>query len=799
MNCRLSGGMLALTLLIAPTLLAADGEVVKAPMPDNAGGPDLLAGGAWRPYEQGFEPLPGGVIRLDNGEDARARRGASRTITLNQKQPTPIVLTAESRAEGVTGGTDNDYSLYADLVHDDGSPLYGQAVAFAVGTHDWQPVRLTIVPDRPVRSISVYTLLRGHAGRADFRRVTLRTIDAAAGGVLFDTVPVVSRKPAEAGFLLRDVAAESGFVRLERSALGVTLESKVNSRDGARFHEFTLRDTTGRDRALTLTYSVPIPARELRWFDDPRRAAVVVPGREYSFTTRRAGGVGRISRYPLGAVASPSGGRALATDPTTPAVCRIAYNAGTEELFLSYDLALTAEQPSTTLRFVDYPFDPAWGFRAALDRYMALYPEAFRRRVDRQGLWMPFAAISKVPQHEDFGFRIKEGNDETAFDDAHDILTFRYTEPLTWWMSMPKAMPRTMEAARAEAQRLADAGDRSALSWRSSAMHDSGGQVVAQLLDTPWSDGAVWSMNSMPEIGGAGALNDFRLKWNAEIRERYYGPNRKGDLDGEYIDSSEGYVTATLDFRRDHLAASRTPLTFDAQTLRPAIDRGLVAFEYIRAIEQDIHGSGKLMMANATPSGIPWLAPLLDVLGTETNWNYQGRWRPMTDAELLYRRALCGTKPFCFLMNTEFDRFGADLVELYMKRSLAYGMFPGFFSADASTGHYFSRPELFERDRPLFKKYIPLCRLVAEAGWRPITGARSSEALVYVERFGEGAKSYLTVFNDSDAPRATTITLDGPPPASCRDLVRNVEIAWPASGARVSLDPGDVAVLELSR
>ena len=38
-----------------------------------------------------------------------------------------------------------------------------------------------------------------------------------------------------------------------------------------------------------------------------------------------------------------------------------------------------------------------------------------------------------------------------------------------------------------------------------------------------------------------------------------------------------------------------------------------------------------------------------------------------------------------------------------MKRSLAYGMFPGYFSADASTGHYFKRPELYNRDRPLFK------------------------------------------------------------------------------------------------
>ena len=63
--------------------------------------------------------------------------------------------------------------------------------------------------------------------------------------------------------------------------------------------------------------------------------------------------------------------------------------------------------------------------------------------------------ISQVEGWQDFGFRFKEGNDETEWDDAHDIITFRYTEPMTWWMPMPKDLPRTLEAALAEANRLA--------------------------------------------------------------------------------------------------------------------------------------------------------------------------------------------------------------------------------------------------------------------------------------------------------------------------------------------------------
>ena len=164
----------------------------------------------------------------------------------------------------------------------------------------------------------------------------------------------------------------------------------------------------------------------------------------------------------------------------------------------------------------------------------------------------------------------------------------------------------------------------------------------------------------MPRIEGE--VTDFKNKWNPELRERLYGLRARADLDGEYVDSSEGYVTDELDFRREHFAAAETPLTFSLDSRRPAIFRGLIVFEYIRAIAQDVHAMNKLMMANSTPSRLCWLVPLLDVVGTETNWNPNGTWQPMSDSELLYRRSLCKGKPYCFLMNTRFEQFSHDLV-----------------------------------------------------------------------------------------------------------------------------------------
>ena len=296
----------------------------------------------------------------------------------------------------------------------------------------------------------------------------------------------------------------------------------------------------------------------------------------------------------------------------------------------------------------------------------------------------------------------------------------------------------------------------------------------------------------MPGIPGE--VTHFKNKWNADLRQRLYGSERDGELDGEYIDSSEGYVTDELDFRRDHFAAARTPLTFSTETHQPAIFRGLIAFEYTRGIAQDVHGMGKLMMANSTPIRLCWLAPMLDVMGTETNWNSAGRWQPMSDAQLLYRRAMCKGKPYCFLMNTQFEQFSHHLVEKYMKRALAYGMFPGFFSHNASQGHYFTRPELYNRDRPLFKKYVPLCRLLSEAGWEPITLAESSDPHVHVERFGD---RYLTVFNDSTQPRKVTIQLQRSAPKTSRELLSGRDVTWENGTTQWTIEPEDVALIDL--
>jgi len=780
------------TLSLRASLHAADGLPVKTALDATLAGENLLTPEAWSRYEKGFE-REGDLFVCDNGTDGEARRGVAQSVILNQTKPEPIIASAWSKAEDVSGSPDSNYSLYLDLVYTDGTQLWGQTAQFATGTHDWQRRQVIVMPEKPVQRLTCYTLLRSHRGKAWFRDIQLRVIQAPEGATTFDGVPTVRRKASVEGFQGRDVAADSDFVEIQRAALGLKLETSQTVQNGVTFLDVTVTDTTGRDRAVTLFYVIPIEAKGLHWFHDPRQTLPVELSREYmNAASFHAGANGRLSRYPLGAVANTAQGVGLGIDMARPAFYRIGYNSGTGELFLAYDLGLTLEKPTAHVRFCRFDFKPDWGFRSAVARYYAVFPEAFRCRTPEQGLWMPFAKISKVSGWEDFGFKFKEGNDETKWDDVHGIITFRYTEPMTWWMAMPKEMPRTLDAATAEAKRLADQGNTAAQALFTSGYRNEAGQFPARLLDTPWCNGAVWSMNSMPGIPGE--VTHFKNHWNARLRENLYGPNREGDLDGEYIDSSEGYVTDELDFCRAHFAAADTPLCFALESRKPAIFRGLVAFEYVRGIADDVHALGKLMMANSTPSRLCWLAPLLEVMGTETDWHRQGRWMPMSDADLLYRRTMCKGKPYCFLMNTVFEEFSHELVEKYMKRALAYGMFPGFFSHNASQGHYFTRPELYDRDRPLFKKYVPLCKLVAEAGWEPITNVRSNDKRIYVERFGN---RYLTVLNDSPERRTVTLTLDGQPPASIRELLNGQRLPCQAGQLTLTLSGEDVAVLDV--
>lgn len=751
------------------------------------------------PYGAGFVLEGDNIFTCDNGADGHAVRGVTWSIDLSQRSAKPVRATAWACAEGAQDIADADFSLYLDLTYTDGSHLWGQYTPFDCGqAAGWHKREVVAFPSKPVKRVNFYLLFRNTAGQARFREPRFGEVEASG----FDTLLTEPLAVPRRGFMLRDVGNSSDIVSINRAAMGIRLTaSETRGAEGVTFYEVRLDSVQGGDRALTLFYTIPLAGADLKWFHDPRNAVDLTDSDSEAMNVSRhpVGSNGLLSRYPFGAVATEDTGHALGIDPDTPLFFRVGCQPQTRELFLACDIGLTPEKPAAVFRFCVFSFAAADGFRGALDRYYKIYPGAFETRVRQQGVWMPFAPISKIRGWEDFGFRFKEGDDETAWDDANDILTFRYTEPTTWWMGMDGTNQVTLERGRAQALKLAAAGDLAALAWKSSAFEDEQGRYAGRVMNTPWCTGVVWSVNSSPAVPG-GAVTDYTNKMGPYYLKKAYDQAPPTALDGEYIDSAEAYVTEHLNFRRNHFADTQHPLCYALVSRKVGIYKGLIVFEYMRSVQQEMRKRGKYMMANSTPSDWFWLAPLSDVLGSETDWNHGGTWSPLSDADLLYRRALCKGKPYCFLMNTDFSKFTLAMTEKFMQRCLVYGMFPGFFSADAFTGHYFKQPELYNRDRHLFRKYIPLCRKVAEAGWEPLTKAASGDTGVVVERFGNlpGA-CYLTIFNRGKNRIETRITIAlANVGETCLDLLNGREYSLGQDRSfQIGLDSEDVMLMEL--
>ena len=145
------------------------------------------------------------------------------------------------------------------------------------------------------------------------------------------------------------------------------------------------------------------------------------------------------------------------------------------------------------------------------------------------------------------------------------------------------------------------------------------------------------------------------------------------------------------------------------------------------------------------------------MMGTETDWfNSEGELFFPDHSSYLFKRAMCAKKPYCLLMNTNFDNMGTNEVEKYFRYCLFYGIYPSMFSHNASENAYWDTPSLYNRDRYLFKKYIPVIIEMNRGGWEPVTYARSSNPKILLERFGTSNLTYFAMRN-TNANESTSI------------------------------------------
>lgn len=610
--------------------------------------------------------------------------------------------------------------------------------------------------------------------------------------------------------------------------------------DGLRFGA-TLKSLERRDRTVVLRWVLPVDCTGWNWSGGIGESHVIGASKERYANlvdasvrvsengginiAKRGGigngtygdkvGMGEFSPYPLACVFSSETGIGAGIDLNRPVIARLMY-LPEQGLVIEFDLGLspgTFKFPNKAeLAWTAYPVESAWGFRSAVEHYYALYPDCFEKRVEREGIWMPFTDITEVPGHQDFGFMFHETGfspprnpgDKTIADTDREIgvYSFVYVEPWDIQIAAAKDGLTYDGAVSAEYPK-----DRRRESIIRSVAFDPWNQWMIRLMYAPWfkTEWAVsYTTNPDPDLGAGSRF--------ASEKRTAIDPALKAGFDGVYFDSWEFFWPFDLNYRSDHINVTDYPLSFSSslEKPRPAIWHYASEYEMGRAIADSLHATGKLAMGNGFYN-VPFTAGIMDLFGCEFEWPGNAgerteRWG--------YFRTMAAAKPIVVLLNKGMysDAFTKEPYEgyhVYFNETLFWGVYPSFFSPDAARDPYWKSKESYETGRPYFKKYIPLIREVASAGWSPVTHAHAKQEALSVERFGPGKDGavYFTV-RSLEAPYkgAVDVLVDmslfaGKTSFDCFELTEGKKVSSSRKGdvlsCRMNMKQGDTKVLRI--
>jgi len=539
---------------------------------------------------------------------------------------------------------------------------------------------------------------------------------------------------------------------------------------------------------LTLRISIPEKGNNWKWhrglekseimhqnsiyYDTVSVSTVLPPDGAFNGKTLSDGGYGdpigqgTMSFYPLCAVSIDGKGEGLGIDLSIPIIYRLGAEIN-KGLIAEFDIAtspLTEKFPNRAFfKLSHFNFNEKWGMRAALKKYYSIYPEAFKKRVVNEGIWLPFTSLRSISNWEDFGFAYHETNSKSIdtkdgkklpnilSDKGTSVLSFQYTEP--WDIQLP-ILTKNIAYDTLISDKMIPADHQ--LYIKNSATEDKNGRFQARRLETPWFRSG-WAVsittNCNPDLPG---FNRYQYVIQDEIK-----PAISMNVDGIYFDSMEWNWHHDLNYRSEHFKYTNYPLTFSKAVARSAIWNFTSEFEFMKRISDEMHSQGKLSMGNGHGWN-PFAAANLDLFGAELNWYSSDDHN--TEA-LDFKRAISFQKPIVFLLNEGLnDKAFTDApyhgYEIYFEKLMAYGFFPSFFSVNASSDPYWQDHKKIENGRPFFKKYIPIIKQIAAAGWEPVTGAICSTESIRIERFGYAGHLFFTVRNNGSQDVSCEVNLE---------------------------------------
>ena len=546
------------------------------------------------------------------------------------------------------------------------------------------------------------------------------------------------------------LGSESIFYQGRSEEKQIAIDATIKKNDDMIKVDGTVEDVSGNDRALILSFRMPIDARGWVWWDDIHIKREIKEKECYSDFSNV--GNGRyFSKLPLSCINNSHTSLSYALPLDNPRIFRISYcyEKGYE---LEFDLGLsksTAKFPQkASFSFLIYSLSPEWGMRSALKKYYQIFPEFFKKRNEREGIWFAWLNPEKIRDPEDFGLMFDETiRGSLKYDNRHKIYTFPYFEPFgiifPWPDNLKKDSGISPEIPYSEVkERLEDIASRKVVKFPgfpgpeinllenaiNCAYHDENGRFYIDRYK-PY----LFS-NPDPDIKGESYSKAIlqALDYLIEKPQDYYMGKQYGDktfIDGCYIDSIVSwYFSDVENYRKEQFKYADIPLVFSYKTRKPIELSLFTNYELISDISASMHQKGKLMLGNIWAFCHTYFSHLFDIIGAG---EYSSN-RP--DSHYQYLRSLSFQKTLSF-QDIDLTKPNVDIKEKEqrLKKCLVYGVFPGTVSWEQNPWEKKVEAEL---PRELYKKYIPLIQMITKAGWEPVTEAFSSHPEVLVERFG---------------------------------------------------------------
>jgi len=539
-----------------------------------------------------------------------------------------------------------------------------------------------------------------------------------------------------------------------------------------------VRDTSGMDRALDVSFTLPVNLDGWTWENTAAVSRTIEKGKTYpsrksDFLYLGVKGDGfadeipdalpiRTNKLPFSCVHKRGAGLALGLPISEPRVFLISANEGGYRITFSLGVTpLTKRFPSrASFRFLLYRVDPAWGIRSAAEHYHARFRQMFRARVNKHGHTVCLGkdsdpdvdvkTLGAAFQQNDYQWTDGEMPEHVAeIVKKNDLTAFHWRGPWYWFHEAPGDITRDAQMALLKAQaegrtqgahginnQLCGCPDAiSAKGAYNSALVNDEGKLERVYFAYPQYSCWLLPMNmdpNLPEPNKATLARDWQFRYRKFWSKGAFRGPRGVAYDA--LDDFSGH--RRLNFRRDHIAVMDIPPTYDPESGHICQVKGFGDWAWARWHGKLVRDDGGVIMANCNLEyAMMFCGPYLDVVFRER------RLADNDEERLSVHRMLMGAKPFCFAGGWRMPRQPAKWARM-AERALLFGMAPG-------GGH----------NRDGLRRIAPVLRKIGTAGWRPVPYARAGHC--WVERFGRTpGRLFFAVRNTGKKPQSAIMSID---------------------------------------